>query len=128
MSKKDFKGGFSALLGDTTKKEPSAKKENKVEAITATAAPAKKPKPLKPAAKKKVGRPRKSRKKPSNSSREGTKEGETRATFIVPEETLLQVKSIAYWERRNIKEVVTEALSAYLEAYQEENGPIKPMK
>jgi hypothetical protein len=32
----------------------------------------------------------------------------------VQEHQLAQIKALAYWERKQIKEVITEALSAYL--------------
>ena len=50
----------------------------------------------------------------TTASQEGLPEGWIRATFIVQEDQLAQVKALAYWERKQIKEVITEALSAYL--------------
>lgn len=47
-------------------------------------------------------------------SQEGLPEGWIRATFIVQEEHLAKIKALAYWERKQIKEIMTEALSAYL--------------
>ncbi len=44
----------------------------------------------------------------------GLKEGWTRATFIVREEHLEKIKALSYWERKDIKEVVDEALTEYL--------------
>lgn len=44
----------------------------------------------------------------------GTKDGETRATFIINEKDLTYVKAIAYWERKNIKDILAEALQDYL--------------
>jgi hypothetical protein len=49
----------------------------------------------------------------STSSR-GLPEGWTRATFIVREDLVHKVKRAAYWDRRQIKDLVTEALDAYL--------------
>ena len=60
--------------------------------------------------KPKRGRPVTQTKEITKSSQEGTKEGETRATFIVKEGLLEKLKAIAYWERILIKEVVTSAL------------------
>ncbi len=51
----------------------------------------------------------------SRTSQEGLKEGWTRATFILRKDYLEKLKSLSYWERRKIKEVVDEALSSYLE-------------
>ncbi|MDK9699874.1 MAG: hypothetical protein OEM52_07015 [bacterium] len=47
------------------------------------------------------------------SSRAGLPEGWTRATFIVKENTLNTVKEYAYWERKEIKTVIEEALTLY---------------
>jgi hypothetical protein len=49
----------------------------------------------------------------STSSR-GLPEGWTRATFIVRQDLVHKVKRAAYWDRRQIKDLVTEALDAYL--------------
>ena len=95
MSKKDFSGGLSSLLGDREEKP-------------------------------KQGRPKTSTRKITNSSQEGTKENETRATFIVNEDHLEKVKAIAYWERIKIKEVVDNALAEAIAKYEKKNGPVKP--
>lgn len=43
--------------------------------------------------------------------KDNPKEGYTRATFIVREDLLKKLKALAYWERKEIKEVVEEAIS-----------------
>jgi len=50
----------------------------------------------------------------SKTSQEGLKDGWTRATFILRKDHLEKIKAVAYWNRKNIKEVVDEALGAYL--------------
>ena len=50
----------------------------------------------------------------SKSSQEGLKHGWTRATFIVRKDHLEKIKAFAYWKRKNIKEVMEEALETYL--------------
>ena len=50
----------------------------------------------------------------NKSSQQGLKHGWTRATFILRKDQLDQIKSISYWERKKIKEVVDEALRLYL--------------
>lgn len=40
--------------------------------------------------------------------------GWTRATFIVRQETVQQLKAVAYWDRKELKRVVEEAFRAYL--------------
>jgi hypothetical protein len=50
----------------------------------------------------------------STTSSKGLPEGWTRATFIVRQDLVEKVKRAAYWDRKQIKDVVTEALDAYL--------------
>lgn len=88
MSKKNFTGGLNSLLGD----EPTTTKQKAT----------------------KLGRPVTQTKEITKSSQEGTKDNETRATFIVNEEILDKLKSIAYWDRVLIKDVVNTALQEYL--------------
>ena len=95
MSKKNFTGGLSSLLGDNEKP--------------------------------KRGRPKTSTREITKSSQEGTKEKETRATFIVNEELLDKLKAIAYWDRKLIKEVVDKALQDAIGKYEEKNGDINPI-
>lgn len=65
--------------------------------------------------KPKRGRPVTQTKEITKSSQEGTKENETRATFIINEELLDKLKAIAYWERVLIKDVVNTALQEYVD-------------
>jgi hypothetical protein len=75
--------------------------------------------------KPKKGRPITQTKEITKSSQEGTKENETRATFIVNEELLEKLKAVAYWERRMIKEVIASALEETVAKYEKKNGPVK---
>lgn len=100
MSKKSFAGGFDSLLG------------NSVEQVIVT---------------ENRGRPKSNFKEVVKSSQEGTKEGETRATFIVKEELLEKIKSLAYWERVLLKDVVNAALYEYIQNYEDKNGAINPI-
>lgn len=77
--------------------------------------------------KPKKGRPVTQTKEITKSSQEGTKENETRATFIVNEELLEKLKAVAYWERRMIKQVIASALEETVAKYEKENGPVKLM-
>ncbi len=101
MSKKNFTGGLSSLLGET--------KENKDKATN------------------KVGRPKTQFKEVTKSSQEGTKENETRATFIVNEDLLEKLKAIAYWDRVLIKEVINKALQDAVDKHEKKSGAIKPI-
>ena len=98
MSKKDFTGGLDSLLGGA----PIQRKETR-------------------------GRKKTVNREITKSSQEGTREGETRATFIVKEDLLENLKGISYWERRMIKEVIGEALGDYVARYEKEKGGIKPL-
>jgi len=77
--------------------------------------------------KPKRGRPKTSTREITKSSQEGTKDKETRATFIVNEELLEKLKAIAYWDRKLIKEVVDTALQEAVAKYEKKNGDIKPI-
>jgi len=77
--------------------------------------------------KPKRGRPKTSTREITKSSQEGTKEKETRATFIVNEDLLEKLKAIAYWDRKLIKEVVDTALQDRVDKYEKKNGDIKPI-
>ena len=52
---------------------------------------------------------------------------ETRATVIVTSDTMEKLRLIAYWERMLIKEVMTEGLTDYVNAYEKKNGPLQPI-
>ena len=77
--------------------------------------------------KPKRGRPKTSTKVITKSSQEGTKENETRATFIVNESLLENLKAIAYWDRVLIKEVIADSFKDTIKKYEKKNGKIKPI-
>ena len=65
--------------------------------------------------KPKRGRPVTQTKEITKSSQEGTKENETRATFIINEELLDKLKAIAYWDRLLVKDVINTAIQEYVD-------------
>ena len=75
---------------------------------------------------KKSGRPRKDGERPTQET--GTKEGETRATFIVDKALLKKIKYISVMETKLHKDIVNEALSKYIAEWEAENGKIKIKK
>ncbi len=77
--------------------------------------------------KPKRGRPKTSTRIAEKTSQEGTKENETRATFIVKEDLLEKLKAMAYWDRVMIKEVINTALQEAVDKYEKVNGDIKPV-
>jgi len=113
MSKKNFKGGLNSLFGETPTKGPAKEKI--------------KDKPLRGDGHRKVGRPVTQFKEITKSSQEGTKENETRATFIVNEELLEKLKAVAYWDRIMIKDVINTALEETVARYEKKNGKVKPI-
>ena len=90
---KNFKSGLDSLLQDTRSEEVPDEVAEKVTR----------------------GRPKTSTREITKTSQEGTKEGETRATFIIKEDLLEKVKAIAYWDRQQIKSVISDALESYLD-------------
>lgn len=58
-----------------------------------------------------------------NSSQKGLTDGWTRDTFILRKNYLEKIRALAYWERKKIKDVLDEALGAYLKGKK-----IKPNK
>ena len=77
--------------------------------------------------KPKRGRPVTQTKEITKSSQEGTKENETRATFIINEELLDKLKAIAYWDRVLIKDVINTALQEAVAKHEKKSGAIKPI-
>jgi ribosomal protein S25 len=75
--------------------------------------------------KPKRGRPVTQTKEITKSSQEGTKENETRATFIINEELLEKLKAIAYWDRVLIKDAINTSLAETVAKYEKKNGAIK---
>lgn len=49
----------------------------------------------------------------------------TRATFIVPVCDLEKIKSIAFWKRARIKDLLSEAIADYISKYEAINGPVQ---
>ena len=62
---------------------------------------------------RKRGRPKTQFKEITKTSQIGTKEGEIRATLLINETQLETIKALAWYERRKIKDVVSEALKKY---------------
>ena len=107
---KSFKGGLDSLIGGKT----STKKSTAAKAAVVE--------------KRGPGRPRTSTKIPKDTTEEGTKEGEKRATFIVREDLLEKVKAIAYWDRVKIKDVMDAAMDKHIQAYEKKHGTVKPVR
>jgi len=50
----------------------------------------------------------------ANSLEKGLQDGWTRATFVLRKDYLRKLKAVSYWDRKKMKEVIDEALGAYL--------------
>lgn len=72
--------------------------------------------------KPKRGRPKEIHRTITKASQNGLHEGWTRATFIVKEDVLAKLKDRAYIDRRNLKDVVSEALEHYLNTTEPKEG------
>ena len=66
-------------------------------------------------AKPKRGRPKEINRVVTKTSQSGLREGLTRATFIIREDTLDRLKDRAYTDRKKLKDLVSEALDYYLD-------------
>jgi len=64
-----------------------------------------------------------SKPKETPSVKKGLKPGYSRATLIIKDQYLEKLKALAYWERKDIKEVINEALEKYLKGKK-----IKPLR
>ncbi len=86
-------------------------------------------KKTKPMPKKNVGRPKSSTKDHTSapSAERGTAAGYMRKSYLVNIDTANKMDSIAYWDRKTIKETVEEAMSHYVGAWEKKNGPVKPL-
>ena len=121
MNKKNFSGGLNSLLGEKPTKKKELTKETAKEFLDELG------KEISKEAKAKRGRPVTQFKEITKSSQEGTKENETRATFIVNEDLLDKLKAIAYWDRILIKDVMNTALEEAVTKYEKKSGAIKPI-
>lgn len=73
-------------------------------------------------AKPKRGRPIEIKRDITKTSQSGLREGLTRATFIIQEDTLDRLKQRAYDDRKKLKDIVTEALDYYLDKTKTDGG------
>lgn len=95
-------GGLDMLIGSTTEPRDLNVKET----------------PSKP----KRGRPTEIKRDITKTSQSGLREGLTRATFIIREDTLDRLKERAYTDRKKLKDLVSEALDYYLDKTKAEGG------
>jgi hypothetical protein len=108
MGKKNFNQGLNSLLG-SSRELPSDTEIKETSSISNVSS-------------------QKEQKKTASSVKAGLKEGETRATLILNEMVIEKLKAISYWDRVSLKTVVDDALKAFIEVYEKNNGKVKSIK
>jgi predicted ArsR family transcriptional regulator len=110
MKKNYNKGGLLTLLGENKEEQQLRKEIQLIE---------------KQYQRETRGRPKTNFKEVNNESERGTLAGETRATFIISKDHLTKLKQIAYWNRKQLKQIVAEALQETITKYEKKNGTLK---
>ncbi len=62
-----------------------------------------------------LGRPRTNFRQIEKTSQKGLPEGWTRATFILREAHLEDLKDLAYWDRRKLKDILDDVITGYIQ-------------
>lgn len=71
------------------------------------------------------GRPKTDHRVNLPSTKVGVPEGWTRQTYIIRDEMIEFLKEVSYWDRKQIKEVIDEALAAHQRRYKERLEELK---
>lgn len=124
MAKKNFTGGIDTLLGGGNATE--AKKEVTVAKVKAVAK-SRKDDDGSTVTKRKVGRPITNTRTITKSNQEGLSGDWSRVTYILREGTIEKIKGIAYWQRVQLKELVSQIMEQYIDDYEKKNGKVKPI-
>lgn len=116
MAKKNLASLMNGIMGDSKPSEPEAPAIGQPESAAAEVTEEMKAN-LEANRRRNVGRPRK--------GESGSPNNEVRATFIVDSELIRKVKYISLVESSLLKDVISEALTSYIEAWESENGKIR---
>lgn len=116
MAKKNLASLMNGIMGEARPTEPAAPTIEQSEATAAEVTEEMKAN-LEANRRRNVGRPRK--------GESSSKTNEVRATFIVDPEMIRKVKYISLVEGSLLKDVISEALIFYIEAWESENGKIR---
>lgn len=116
MAKKNLASLMNGIMGDSRPAEPENPTSRNSDG-TATEVTEEMRANLEATRRRNVGRPRK--------GESGSKTNEVRATFIVDPELIRKVKYISLVESALLKDVISEALTSYIEAWESENGKIR---
>ncbi|MDE7421422.1 MAG: hypothetical protein K2N35_14585 [Muribaculaceae bacterium] len=116
MAKKNLASLMNGIMGEAKPKEPEVSSEIPQEVLVSEVTEEMKDN-LETKRRQNVGRPRK--------GESGSKTNEVRATFIVDPELIRKVKYISLVESTLLKDVISDALTSYIEAWEIENGKIR---
>ena len=116
MAKKDLASLMSGIMGETKPAQPEPLAVESQDEPVAEVTEEMKTN-LEAVRRRNVGRPRK--------DEQVSKAEEVRATFIVSPELLRKVKYISLVDGVLLKDVISEALTNYIEAWETDNGKIR---
>lgn len=116
MAKKNLASLMNGIMGDSTTVVPEVSSEKRQEAPVSEVTEEMKDS-LEAKRRQNVGRPRK--------GESGSKTNEVRATFIVDPEVVRKLKYISLVESNLLKDVISEALTSFIDSWEEKNGKIR---
>ena len=116
MAKKNLASLMNGIMGEAKPKEPEVSSDIPQEVPVSEVTEEMKDN-LETKRRQNVGRPRK--------GESSSKTNEVRATFIVDPELIRKVKYISLVESALLKDVISDALISYIEAWEIENGKIR---
>ncbi len=116
MAKKNLASLMNGIMGDSKPVVPEVSSEERQEVPVSEVTDEMKDS-LEAKRRQNVGRPRK--------GESGSKTNEVRATFIVDPELIRKVKYISLVESSLLKDVISDALTSYVEGWETENGKIR---
>ena len=116
MAKKNLASLMSGIMGDTKPLIPE-ETSSATQEVTVSEVTEEMKENLEAKRRRNVGRPRK--------GESGKQTNEVRATFIVDPEIIRKLKYVSLAEGSLLKDVIAEALNAYLDTWESENGRIR---
>lgn len=66
--------------------------------------------------------------KKTNDKLENEINADSRTTIVTKSDQMNKLKSIAFWDRKTLKEVIEDAFIMYITNYEKQNGEIKNIK
>lgn len=114
MAKKNLASLMNGIMGDNRQQETEVHEKSETTAVEVSDEMKAN---LEANRRRNVGRPRK--------GESGTKTDEVRATFIVDPELIRKVKYISLVDGSLLKDVISQALTTFIDNWEEENGKIR---